>query len=98
MYMPVTPSLQQEWLRLRAELLVATDEAVEQAARLRGTMSMMREVVETPSTLGELQAAREELEWAVYWRDETLEYACYVERKMDMLKALDGMIQACSRL
>ena len=95
--MPVTPSLRQEWLRIRAELTVASEDAMEQAARLRWTMDHMQHVLETPSTLDELQAAREELEWAVYWRDQSLEYACYVDKKLDLLKAMDHMIQMCSR-
>ena len=95
--MPVTPSLQQEWLRLRAELTVATGDAMEQAARLRWTMHHMQRVLEAPSTLDELQAAREELEWAVYWRDQSLEHALYVDRKLNLLKAMDHMIETCSR-
>ena len=97
MYMPVTPPLRQEWLRLRAELTVATGDAMEQAAHLRWTMDHMQRVLEAASTLDELQAAREELEWAVYWRDQSLEQPLYVDRKLDHLKAMDHMIQTCSR-
>ena len=95
--MPVTPSLWQEWLRLRAELTVATGDAMEQAERLSWTMDHMQRVLEAHSTLDELQAAREELEWAVYWRDQSLEHALYVDRKLDLLKAMDHMIDTCSR-
>ena len=94
--MPVTPSLRQECMRLRAELAVATDDAMEQAERLRWTMGYMQRVLEAHSTLDELQAAREELEWAVYWRDLSLEHALYVDRKLDLLKAMDHMIDTCS--
>ena len=69
MYIPVTPSLYREWLRLTAELTVAIDDAVEQAARLREAMARMQHVLDAHGTLDELQAAREELDWAEYWRD-----------------------------
>ena len=80
MYIPVNLSLYQEWLRLTAELTVAIDDAVEQGARLRGAMDHMQWVLDAHGTLEELQAAREQLEWAVHWRDESLERACYIER------------------
>ena len=95
--MPVTPSLRQEWLRLRAELTVATGDAMEQAVRLRWMMDQMQRILEAPSTLDELRVAREELEWAVYWRDQSLEHALYVDRQLDLLKAMDHMIQTGSR-
>ena len=95
MYVPVTPMLHQEWLRLRAELTIAIDDAVEQGARLREAMDVMQQVLEAHSTLEELQAAREELDWAERWRDQTLEYACYVERKLELVQAMDCMVEAC---
>ena len=95
MYVPVTPSLHQEWLRLRAELTVAIDDAVEQGVRLREAMDGMQQVLEAHSTLEELQAAREELDWAEGWRDQTLEYACYIERKLELIQAMDCMVEAC---
>ena len=95
MYIPVNPSVYQEWLRLTAELTVAIDDAMEQAARLREAMDRMQWVLDTQGTLDELQAAREELDWAEHWRDETLERACYVNRKIDLIKAIDHLVETC---
>ena len=95
MYVPVTPSLHQEWLRLRAELTVAIDDAVEQGVHLREAMDGMQQVLEAHGTLEELRAAREELDWAEGWRDQTLEYACYIERKLELIQAMDCMVEAC---
>ena len=78
-----------------AELTVAIDDAMEQAARLREAMARMQQVLDEHGTLDELQAAREELDWAEYWRDQTLEHACYVDRKIDFVKAMDHMVETC---
>ena len=43
------------------------------------------------------QAARDELEWAVRWRDESLERACYIEQKINMIKAMDRLVEACKQ-
>ena len=95
MYIPVNFSLYQEWLRLTAELTVAVDDAMEQGTRLRGAMDHMQWVLDAHGTLEELQAAREDLEWAVRWRDESLERACYVDRKINVIKAIDHLVETC---
>ena len=95
MYVPINLSLYQEWLRLTAELTAAIDEAVEQATRLRRAMDRMQWVLDTHGTLDELQAAREELDGAEHWRDETLERACYINRKIDVIKAIDHLVETC---
>ena len=33
-----------------------------------------------------------ELNWVDHWRDEALEYACFVEWKLDMLNITDNLI------
>ena len=97
MYIPVNLPFYQEWLRLTAELSVAIDDAVEQGTRLRGAMDHMRRVLDAHGTLEELQAARDGLEWAVRWRDESLERACFVERKINVIKAMDQLVEACKQ-
>ena len=76
---------------------MAIDDAVEQGARLRGAMDHMQWVLDAHGTLEELQAARDELEWAVRWRDESLERACYIEQKINMIKAMDQLVEACKQ-
>ena len=91
MYVPVNIQFYQEWLRLTAELTVAIDDAVEQGARLQGAMNEMQRV------LDELQAARDGLEWAARWRDEAVERACYIEKKINVVKAMDQLVEACKQ-
>ena len=95
-YRPVTPALLQEWLKLQAEFTVAVENAVEQTAQLRWAMAALQCFLDTPRTLVEPRAAREELDWAVYWRDETLDYAFYIEKKLNILCALDNLIRVCN--
>ena len=97
MYVPVNIQFYQEWLRLTAELSVAIDDAVEQGARLQGAMNQMQRVLDNHGTLDELQAARDGLEWAARWRDEAVDRACYVERKINVVKAMDQLVEACKQ-
>ena len=76
---------------------MAIDDAVEQGTRLRGAMDHMQWVLDAHGTLEELQAARDELEWAVRWRNESLERACYIERRINIIKAVDRLVEECKQ-
>ena len=97
MYVPVNIQFYQEWLRLTAELTVVIDDAVEQRARLQGAMNEMQRALDDCGTLDELQAARDRLEWAARWRDEAVERACYIEKKINVVKAMDQLVEACKQ-
>ena len=97
MYVPVNIQFYQEWLRLTAELTVAIDDAVEQRVRLQGAMNEMQRALDDHGTLDELQAARDRLEWAARWRDEAVAGACYIEKKINVVKAMDQLVEACKQ-
>ena len=71
------------------------EDAAEQTAQVRWAMAALQRFLDAPYTINQLRAARVELDWAVRWRDEALDYACYAERKTDMLYAMDNLICVC---
>ena len=61
-----------------------------------GYMVALQRFLDAPYTIDQLRAAQVELDWAVHWRDEALDYGCYAERKIDMLYAMGNLICVCS--
>ena len=66
---PVTPALVPQWLELKAEYIERAEDAVEQAARVRGAMAAMQRLIDAPVgtyTSEDFRDARIEVNWAVH--------------------------------
>ena len=81
---PVTPGLSRGWLRLKQEFVGVVNEALEQGAHLDRAVTALQQLKARPDdsyTWEELRAKQEDVDWAMFFRDETLALAISIEEK-----------------
>ena len=81
---PVTPGLLRGWLKLKQEFVGVVNEALEQGARVDRAITALQQLKARPDgsyTREELRAKQVDVDWAMFFRDETLALAISIEEK-----------------
>ena len=81
---PVTPGLLRAWLKLKQEFVGVVNEALEQGARVDRAITALQQLKARPDgsyTWEELRAKQEDMDWSMFFRDETLALAISIEEK-----------------
>ena len=96
---PVIPGLLREWLKLKLEFLDVVDEASEQGVLVVRAITALQQLKARPDssyTWEELRAKQEDLDWAIFFRDETLDLVVSIEEKMLTICKMDNMLRVFS--
>ena len=95
---PVTPGLLREWLKIKQEFVGVVDEALEQGAQVARAVTALQLLKAKPDgsyTRGELRAKHEDLDCAIFYRDETLDLAVSIEKMLTICK-MDNVLRVYS--
>ena len=96
---PVTPGLLREWLKLKQEFVGVVNEALEQGAQVDRAITALQQLKARSDgsyTREELRAKQEDMDWAMFFRDETLALAVSIKEKILTICKMDNMLRVCS--
>ena len=99
MFRPVTPGLLPEWIKLKGEFACVVDELVEQGARVGKAAAALQQLRAGPDgsyTQEELRAKQEDLDWAEFFRQETVALAASIEEKLLTVCKMDKVLRVCN--
>ena len=81
---PVTPGLLRGWLKLKQEFVGMVNEALEQGAWVDRAVTALQQLKARNGgsyTREELRVKQEDVDWPMFFRDETLALAISIEEK-----------------